>query len=204
MPVVIPIFAAIGTAVGAGAATAVATGVAVTATTASLGATAYSAYAQNKASGNAAQVDTATANYNAKYDLAVADQLDLDTQQNIRTERQDDSVYLSREAASYASAGVLATTGSPLHAQITNAGRMEQKIQQQYVNSQQKQQSYASAAKVGQLEGSAQADADRQRGTLALVDGGAKIAGSLYGGYQSGVFGGKSAPSLDPGDGSDD
>lgn len=168
----------------------------------SIALTAYSGYEQKKAADSAAQVDTATANYNAKYDLAMADQLDLDTQQNIRTERQDDAVYLSREAASDAAAGVLATTGSPLHAQIINAGRMEQKIQQDWVNSNQKQQSYAAAAKVGQLEGSARANADRMSGTIALINGGAKIAGSIYGGYKSGVFSTPGTP--DPGDGSND
>lgn len=151
-------------------------------------ATGYSAVEQNKAAKNAASVDTATADYNAKYDQSMAEQLDLDTLQNERTERQNDAVYLSREAASYASAGVLSTTGSPLAAQITSAGRFEQQIQQQYVDSQQKQLQYYAAAKVGQLEGSAQASADRMSGTIALINGGASIAGKLYGGYKDGTF----------------
>ena len=156
--------------------------------TVAVAATAYGAYEQKQAADNAAQVDTATAAFNAKYDESLAAQLDLDTQQNIRTERQDDAVYLSRQAASYASAGVLATTGSPLHAQITNAGRFEQKIQQDWINSQQKQQSYYSQAKVGVAYGAAQAESDRMSGSIALINGGAKIAGMLYSADQSGVF----------------
>lgn len=152
--------------------------------------TAYSAYSSYEGSKKAASVDEATAQYNAKYDESLAAQLDLDTQQNIRTERQDASVYLSREAASYASAGVLSTSGSALHAQITNAGRFEQRIQQDWVNSQQKQQEYYSKAKVGILEGQAQASADRMQGSIALINGAAKVAGSLYGDYQSGMFSG--------------
>jgi hypothetical protein len=157
-------------------------------------------YAQNKAAKSAAAVDNATADYNARYDQSMAAQLDLDTQQNIRTARAEDAVYLSREAASYASAGVLATSGSPLHAMIINAGRMEQKIQQDWVNSNQKQQQYAAAGKVGQLEGNALASADRMSGTLALINGGAKMAGQLFTGYESGVFSGSrkaTAPVLD-------
>ena len=159
------------------------------------GATVYGAVQQKKSANAAASVDTATATYNARADQAMAQQLDLDTQQNIRTARAEDSVYLSREAASYAAAGVLATTGSPLHAQITNAGRMEQQIQQQWVNSQQKQQQYAAAAKVGQLEGAAQAASDRSSGSIAriggniaLINGGAKLAGQAFGAYESGIF----------------
>ena len=156
----------------------------------SVAAAAYSVNAQKHAASNAADVDQATADYNAKYDTAAAQQLDLDTLQNIRTARQEDAVYLSRQASSYAAAGVLATTGSPLHAQITNAGRMEQQIQQQYVNSMQQQQSYYAAAQVGQLEGGASASADRTQGSLALINGGAKIAGQAFGAYNSGQFAG--------------
>lgn len=155
---------------------------------AGLGLDVYGMSQQKKASDQAAQVDTAVADYNAKYDIAAAQQLDLDTIENIDTERQDAKVYLSRQEASYAAAGVLTTTGSPLHAMITNAGRFEQKIQQDYVNSQQKQASYYAAAKVGQLEGSAQAQADRLGGTIALLNGGANIAGTLASDYDKGLF----------------
>lgn len=152
------------------------------------GATAYSAVEQKKAADNAAAVDTATANYNAKYDTALAEQLDLDTQQNIDTERRENATYISREAASYAGAGVLSDAGSPLHAQITNAGRLEQKIQQEWVNSQQQQEQYYSQGKMGQLAGQAQASADRLTGSLALINGASTLAGMGMKDYQSGIF----------------
>jgi hypothetical protein len=152
--------------------------------------TAYSAYSSYEGSKNAASVDNATAKYNAAYDESLAAQLDLDTLQNVRTARQNNDVYLSKEAASYASAGVLATSGSALHAQITNAGKFEQQIQQQYVNSQQQQQGYYSKAQVGILAGQAQASADRLSGSIALINGAAKIAGSLAGNYNAGMFSG--------------
>ena len=155
---------------------------------ASLGFTAYGAIEQKKAADSAAQVDTATAAYNAKYDDSLAQQLDADTIENIDTERQNDNVYLSREAASYASAGVLSTTGSALDAQITNAGRFEQEIQQKWVNSQQQQESYYSQGKAGVAYGYAQAEADRMSGSIALIDGGAKIAGNLFTDFSTGAL----------------
>ncbi len=190
MPAVIPVFAAIGTAFGASAATAATTGFVISATAVSAGATVYSSVQQNRAARAAAGVDQATADYNARADIAMARQLDLDTIQNVRTARADDAVYLSRQEASYASAGVLANTGSPLQAQIMNAGRMEQQIQQNYLNSQQKQQQFAASASVGRLEGSARANADRTQGRIALINGGASLARQAFSAYDSGVFSG--------------
>ena len=153
-------------------------------------ATGVGAYEQYKGSKQAAAVDQSVANYNANVDRAQAKQLDVNTLENIRSERLANEEYLSRQAASYANAGVLATSGSALHAQITNAGLLEQKIQQQYVDSQQRQQQYYAKAAIGQAEGAAQASSDRLAGTLALINGGAKIAGTLYGASQSGAFSG--------------
>ena len=152
-------------------------------------ATGISAYGQYKASRSAAAVDEATAQHNAQIDRVQANQLDLDTQQNIRTERQENSVYLSNQAASYAAAGVLSTSASPLHAQIVNAGRMEQKIQQEYVNSQQRQQSLYSQATLSIAEGQARAKADRNAGNLALIDGAAKMAGMAFMAFGGGLGG---------------
>ena len=150
--------------------------------------TAVSAAGQNKAARNAAEVDEAVAQHNAAVDRVEAAQIDLDTQENIRTQRQEDAVYLSRQAASYAASGVLAGSGSALHTQVTNAGRMEQRIQQEWVNSQQKEAQLYSNAAVGIAEGEAQASADRMKGTLALIDGGAKIAGMGFAAYSAGMF----------------
>jgi hypothetical protein len=153
-------------------------------------ATGVGAYGQYKASRQAAAVDMATANYNANVDKAQAAQLDKNTLENIRMERQGNEEYLSHQAASYASAGVLATSGSALESQITNAGLLEQKIQQQYVDSQQRQQQYYAQAAVGLAEGQAQAQADKLAGNLALINGGAKIAGTLFAAGESGAFSG--------------
>ena len=161
---------------------------AVAALAVSMAATAYSAYKQHQAAKNAASVDTATADYNAKVDIEQAEQLQLDTLQNIQTQRENNAVYLSQQHASYASAGVLANSGSPLAAQITNAGRMEMQLQQEYVNSQQRQKQLYSSASIGRLEGDARASADRAQGTIALINGGANLAGQFYQGYNSGVF----------------
>jgi hypothetical protein len=65
---------------------------------------------------------------------------------------------------------------------------MEQQIQQAWVNSNQKQQQYAASAKIGRLEGAARAQADRAQGTIALINGGAKIASSVFDAYKSGAF----------------
>lgn len=185
-----PAVVAVGLAFGATASTAAVVGTAVIATGASVAATGVSMYEQNKAAKNAARVDTSAAAYNARYDESMAQQLDMDTLQNVRTARANNATYLSKQATSYAAAGVDATSGSPLAAQIANAGKMEQNVQQQYLNSQQQQQAYYSKAKVGILQGDAQAYADRMSGTLALINGGVKLARTAWGGYESGIFAG--------------
>jgi hypothetical protein len=147
-------------------------------------------YSQNKASKATAAIDTSVANYNANLDIVQAQQLDADTLQNIRTERQANKTYLSRMDAAYAAAGVLSNTGSALHAQITTAGRMEQQIQQQYLEGQARQQQLYSAAKAGVAYGGAQASADRTQGNIALINGATNIARTTFGAYNSGVFSG--------------
>jgi hypothetical protein len=78
---------------------------------------------------------------------------------------------------------------------------MEQRIQQQYVDSQQKQQQLYSQAAITRAEGMAQFQADRAAGKLALIDGGARIAGTLFAAGMGGAFGslgsaGSIAPSV--------
>lgn len=191
-----PAIVAVGLWAGATTATAAAVGTAVVATGVSVAATGYGMYAQNKAAHQAASVDNAVSDYNAKYDRSLSAQLDLDTQQNVRVQRAEDATYLSRQQTSYAASGVLANTGSALDAQIQNAGRMEQKIQQEWVNSNQRQQQYNAAANFGVLEGNARASADRMSGNLALINGGAKIFGQGISAYQSGVFSGFGSQSV--------
>ena len=163
-----------------------------------VGATAYGAISSKEAADNAASVDNQTAQYNSKYDASLAEQLDYDTQENIRTARENDAVYLSKEATGYASAGVLATSGSALHSMITTAGRFEQQIQQQWVDSQQQQESYYAQGAVGILAGQAQASADRMSGDIALINGVGKIAGMVGGDYESGMFSGIGSGAINP------
>jgi hypothetical protein len=165
-------------------------GIAIGLGVASLAVTAYGAIQSDKAANTAATVDTATAAFNARIDQENAQQIDLDTLQNIDTERKADATYLSRESAGYASSGVLATTGSALRAQITNVGRFAQQQAQQYQDSQIKQQNLYEAAKVGIAEGSAAASADTSAGTLALLQGGAQVVGQAFGDYNKGLFSG--------------
>lgn len=164
---------------------------------ASLALTAYGMVQQKDAADSAAQVDNATAAFNAKLDAENAQQINLDSLQNIDTMRQDESTYISREEAGYASAGVLATSGSPLHAQITNVGRFTQAIQQQYADAQIKQNNLYEAAKVGVAEGGAQASADQIGGSIALLNGSSRLVGQAYTDYRSGVFSGTPSTSID-------
>ena len=159
----------------------------------SIGLTAYGAIESSKAANTAASVDNATAAFNARIDTENAEQIDLDTLQNIDTERQADATYLSREAAGYAASGVSATTGSALRAQITNVGRMTQQIQQQYQKSQIQQNNLYEAAQVGIAEGSAAASADTAAGTLASYRAVRKLRGRRSG-LQHGLFNFASTP----------
>ena len=168
----------------------------------SAAATVYGAVQANAAAGNAAQADenaaaaqNAVAAYNNSADLEQAAQIDLDTTENIRTERENNETYLSRQTASYAASGVLASSGSPLAARITTAGRLEQKVQQDWVNAQAQEQQLASQGAEGIYYGNAaasadqsQAQGDRISGSIALIKGGGTVAGDLNDAYQSGLF----------------
>lgn len=154
------------------------------------GATVYGAVSSYKAARGAAAVDRATGVLNQRYDQALAAQLDLDTQQNIRTDRADAASYLSRQATSYASAGVIADSGSALMTQIVNAGRFEQQVQQKWNASTRQQEQYYSEGISGRLSSEARAVSDTKAGTLSLINGGAHLAGLAFSAYQTGVFGG--------------
>ena len=135
-------------------------------------------------------------------DIAQAQQLDYNTVANVRNARAEDAVYMSRQATAYASAGVL-SSGSPLAVEATTAGRLEQRVQQEWQNSQQQQQQLYSAAKVGQLYGQAQASAYRTQAAgiglqnmANMFTGGARLLSTSIGAYQSGAlnFGGGGSP----------
>jgi len=151
--------------------------------------TAASMAQQNKAAKAGQQLATDTANYNANIDITQAKQLDLDTTANIRAERAQDQVYLSRQKTAYAAAGVL-SSGSPLSVEATTAGRFEQARQQEYVNSQQKQQYLYGAAKEGIAVGQAQSKAIGIQNTANMLAGGAKLLSTFAGAYNAGMFSG--------------
>ncbi len=154
---------------------------------ASVALTAASMKKQNDAARASGQLATDTATYNANIDIAQAQQMDLDTNANIRTARAEDAVYVSRQKTAYAAAGVL-SSGSPLAVMATTVGRFEQRIQQSYVDSQQKQQRLYNEAKVGRLYGDAQASAIKTSNDAAMLRGGAQLLSTAYGAYNSGMF----------------
>lgn len=152
--------------------------------------TAYSAVSSYQSARGAAVVDRATGVLNQRYDQALAQQLDLDTQENIRTDRAEAGVYLSRQHASYASAGVIADSGSALMTQIVNAGRFEKQVQQKWNTSTRQQEQYYSEGISGRLSSEARAVSVTKAGTIALVNGGAHLAGLAFSAYRTGVFSG--------------
>jgi hypothetical protein len=143
---------------------------------------------QQKAAKKAAATDVQVASYNAEIDNAQADQIQLDTEANVALAEKQGRAYVSRQQVSYAAAGVLADTGTPLEAEIASVGAINQNIQQEYSNSQRKQQLLHSQAAEGVYMGQATAAADNARGTAALLTGGAQIASSVFKAYDSGVF----------------
>lgn len=186
MPVV-PAFVAIGSAMGASAATAATVGAVTTMTAVSVGAQGYSMIQQNKASKASAQLAKDSAGYNAKVDLSEAKQTQLDSDANIRAARRDAAVYTSRQQAAYATSGVL-SGGSPLLVEAESAGRMEQSIQQERVNSQREVAKRESAARIGVLYGDAQSSAIKKQNSIDMLKGGVGILQTVAGAYQAGVF----------------
>jgi hypothetical protein len=155
---------------------------------------AYSMYEQNKAAGMSADLARSVAQHNAALDIQEAKQIELDTGENIRALRAEDEVYVSRQQTAYAANGVL-SSGSPLAVEASTVGRMEQRIQQMYTNSQLEQQKRYESAKVGVRYGEAKAAAIKTENFAAMLKSGANLLSSAYGGYSSGMFAGGSGGS---------
>ena len=151
-------------------------------------ATVASAAEQKSAAGQAANVATQTAAYNAKVDQADAAQIDADTIQNIDNERQDAAVYMSKQASAYVASGIVANSGSALAVQVATAGKFAQREQQQYADAQAKEENLASQAQAGVAYGAAQADADHMEGLAAIIGGAGKVATEVGGAYSGGAF----------------
>lgn len=143
---------------------------------------------QKRADDSAANTATQVAAYNARLDQSEANQVDADAIENIRSMRRDAEVYMSRQTAAYAASGVRADTGSPLAVRAITASRFEMREQQTWNDAQAREQRLASAGQAGIAEGAAKADQYHMEGVAAVMGGAAKVAGLVYGGYQSGAF----------------
>jgi len=143
---------------------------------------------QKKATDSAANTAKQTAQYNANLDKSEANQLDIDAQANIQAMRRDAAGYMSRQASSYARAGVIANTGSALAVQATTAGRFAMQEQNSWLKAQAKEQGLASAGAAGIAEGAAQADQDHLEGIADVMNGASKVAGTIASAYAGGAF----------------
>lgn len=161
---------------------------------AQLALSAYSMSQQNSAAKQSEQLARDTAERNANVDITDAQQLALDTDENIRQAREEARIYTSRQHTSYAASGVLADSGSPLAVQASTVGKLQQRIQQEYINAGQKEQKLYSAAKAGIAYGDASARATNTENTAALLKGGINMLSTAYGDYKSGMFSGTGTP----------
>ena len=165
-------FFATGTWVAIGVGASVAAGAASTAM-------AYSGAQQQKG------MARASAKYNAALDIAKAKQMDLDTTANIKNQRAEDKVYMSQQQTAYAMAGVL-SSGSPLAVAATTAGRLEQRIQNEWQGSVREEEMQYSAAKMGVQYGESQARAYDTQAVGDIMSGGAHLLSTAtkYGMYK--------------------
>ena len=162
---------------------------------------ANSAARDSKSAANQAAADTqAVAGYNARVDRANEEQVALDSKANIDAMRKDASVYLSRQRASFAGAGVMADSGSPLAVQVATAGQLALREQQAHTAANAEMQRIESSAKAGiasgdsqaaayKIEGDARARAYHAEATGAILGGAAKLFGTAAGAYNAGMFG---------------
>lgn len=166
---------------------------------AALTAATLEAVSSSKAATSAAKMG----DYNAKVDIANAQQTSLDAAQSVRNQRIQDQSFLSGQRASYAASGVLSGSGSAMAVEATTAGRMEQNIQQYWQNENAKiNQDYASA-QVGIYQGQEQAQTDHLEGAADIFKGigsALSIAGSAManapGGGGDGTKGNDNEPGI--------
>jgi hypothetical protein len=140
-----------------------------------------------EAARDAKQLAKKTGNQNQAVDEAAAKQLELNQTQNIRNERADNAVYISKQQATYASFGVL-SSGSPLDVEATTAGKMEQAIQQRWIDTNVEANNIRQQGQYGNLAAQAQASAIQTQSNINMLKGGAQLASQAYGAYQSGAF----------------
>lgn len=146
---------------------------------------------QAKAASDAKKLALKTGNQNQQIDEQGARQLEINTEANIRAERKENDVYISRQQAAYSASGVL-SSGSPLDVEATTAGRLEQAVQQRWIDSQVQATNMRIQGAMGREYAGAQASAIQTQANIAMLKGGAQLASQAYGAYQSGAF--SSAP----------
>ena len=136
----------------------------------SVAAAGASAYMSARASSEQASAAASAADYNAKVDVANAQQQALDANSNITKQRQQDQEYQSDQRAAYAASGVL-ESGSPMEVEATTAGRQEQNIQQYWTSVQEKESAQYAAAEEGVVEGQEEADIYHLQGAGDIFSG---------------------------------
>ena len=137
----------------------------------SVAAAAGSAYMSARASSEQATAAAQAADYNAKVDVANAQQQALNANANIQKQRQQDQEYQSDQRAAFAASGVLSGTGSPMEVQATTAGRQEQDIQTYWASVQEKESQLYASAEEGVYEGQEQADIYHLQGAGDIFSG---------------------------------
>lgn len=166
---------------------------------ASLALTAVGTAQKIKGDRMAADAVRQSSQYNASIDMAQAAQLESDLSFNISQERQQGKQYMATQEAAYASSGVL-LTGSPLAVMVTTAGRLEQRIQNEYIAGMRKADQYRSSAAEGLLEGQDKAMAYNNQAFTDLLIGGATYASQSYKAYDTTPQAYDTTPQLKAGD----
>lgn len=159
------------------------------------------------AANSAAATTQATADYNARVDRANAEQLSVDSAANIRAMREDAKVYLSRQTASFAGAGVSVDSGSPLAVRVSTAGRLALQQAEAHRQTVARMEGIEAGAKAGiaeassraealRIQGQSAADSYHKAGTAAILSGASRMLSQGAGLYQAGAFSGGGTSAL--------
>lgn len=132
---------------------------------------------QATAANKQANVATSVANYNAKVDIANAQQVQLDAAANVNKQRQENDAYKSKMRVAYAASGILSGSGTPMQALATTAGRQEQDIQQYWSGVNQKTDRLYASASEGVAEGQAESEIYHLQAASAVIKGIGSMAG---------------------------
>jgi hypothetical protein len=140
------------------------------------------------------------ADYNAKVDIANAEQAAMNSVANIQKQRLQGEQYLSSQRASYAASGVLSDTGSAMAVQATTAARLEQNIQQYWAQTQQKEAQGYSQAQLEVMQGKQRAQMYHLAAAADFFKAAGNIANAVAGSSSTSGGDGQSSGGLDTGD----